>query len=345
MRRAASASFQQRTAGVHAAAINVKVLVIGAGGHLGSAVTRELLARGDEVTASGRREHPPVSLSGLKLRYVAGDAEAPGALDRLMEGQEVLVDAAAPYPSLIAAGAEDPVAQARRRTAGIIEAVRRRDARLAYVSTFTTLPERSTGLERMQREWIRRSHPYFAVKQEIEGAILAAARSGLRATVVNPTLCLGPWDLKPREYCFVARLLSGEAPVAVTHVVNVIDVREVAAGVAAALAAERYGEPIALTGHNLSVEALARWLCEIAGVAPPRLVAPVTLTAIASYWSELALGAAGLRAPLPAIAPLLTMMHDAFDAGRAQGELGITPRALSATLRDTVAWYRQIGYC
>ena len=344
--RTTSETFYQRHGGDHTAATMVKVLVIGASGHIGNAVTRELLARGYEVTASGRRAQPPANLSGLAVRYVAGDAEAPGAIEKLVEGHEIVVDAAAPYPSLMAgASAADPVAAARRRTQSIVEAVRRQRARLAYVSSFTTLPERSTGLERVQREWIRQSHPYFAVKQEIETAIMAEARVGLRAVIVNPTLCVGPWDLKAREYCFVPRVLSGEAPVTVAHVVNVIDVREVAAGLVAALEAERYGEPIPLTGHNQSVESLYRWLCEIGGVAAPRLVAPMTLTAITSYWSEVALGAVGVRPPLPAIAPLLTMLHDSFDISRAQAELGIVPRALSATLREAVEWYRQIGYC
>jgi dihydroflavonol-4-reductase len=325
----------------------VKALVIGATGHIGNAVTRELLGRGYEVTASGRRAQAPENLRGLRVRYVAGDAEAPGAIERLIEGHDLLVDAAAPYPSLMAAGsgAADPVEQARRRTQTIIDAVGRRRARLAYVSSFTTLPERSAGFERVQREWVRRSHPYFAVKREIETAILEAGRAGLAAAIVNPTLCLGPWDLKPRENCFVPRLLSGEAPVTVAHVVNVIDVRDVAAGLAAVLEAERYGEAIPLTGHNLSLESLYRWLCEIGGVAAPRLVAPMTLTAIASYWSEVALGAVGMRPPLPAIVPLLMMLHDSFDTGRVQAELGITPRALSGTLRDAIEWYRQIGYC
>lgn len=345
--RTVSQTFYQRREDDHTTAANLKALVLGASGHIGNAITRELLARGYVVTASGRRAAPPVNLAGLQLRYIAGDAEAPGAIDQLIEGHQVLVDAAAPYPSLIAVGtsAVDPVDHARRRTQTIIQAVRRHSAQLAYVSSFTTLPDRSGGIERVQRQWIRQSHPYFAVKREIETALLAAARAGLSVTIVNPTLCLGPWDLKPREYCFVPRVLASEAPVAVAHVVNVIDVRDVAAALLAALETRHCGEPIPLTGHNLSVESLCRWLCEIGGVAPPRLVAPLALTAIASYWSELALGTIGMPPPLPALAPLLTMMHDSFDLGRVQGELGITPRALSATLHDSVEWYRQIGYC
>jgi dihydroflavonol-4-reductase len=326
----------------------VKALVLGATGHIGNAITREMIARGYEVTAIGRRAEPPVNLSGLTVGYLRGDLDTPGQLARAVEGHDIVVDAAAPYPSLLAspaAHAAEALEHAKRRTQMLVDAVLRQRARLAYVSSFTTLADVSTGFERLQRQWIRQLHPYFAVKQLIEIQILAAARWGLKAVVVNPTLCIGPWDIKTRELCFVPRLLCGEAPASVAHAINVIDVRDTAAGLVVALEAEHYGEPIPLTGHNISVEALYTWLCEIGGVAPPRIVAPITVAVMATYWSEITLGAVGLRPPLPALAPMLTMLHDSFDAGRVQAELGITPRPLSATLADAIEWYRQIGYC
>ena len=325
-----------------------KALVLGAAGHLGNAITRELIDRGYEVTAAGRRIPLPLNLVGLAIRYVPGNIESPGQIDRWLEGHDVVVDAAAPYPSLLASAGDNataPVAQAGRRTQMLIEAVRRHSARLAYVSSFATLTDRSAGFERLQREWIRRLHPYFAVKQRIEKEVIAATRTGLRAVIVNPTLCIGPWDLKARDLCFVPRLLNGEAPVSVAHSINVIDVRDTATGLVAALEHERWGEPILLAGHNISVEALYTWLCELGGVRPPRIVAPITLGMIATYLSELALSAVGAPPPLPALAPMLTMLHDSFDPSPLQVELGIVPRALSGTLRDAVAWYRRIGYC
>jgi len=326
----------------------VKALVLGASGHIGNAVARELIARGYEVTATSRRPLPPVNLHGLAVRYLPGDLDIPDHLDDAVEGQDIVVDAAAPYPPLLAPlanSAAESIDYASRRTRKLLDAVRRQHACLAYVSSFTTLPDHSWGFGRAQRQWIRQLHPYFAVKQVIETEILAAARAGLPAVVVNPTLCIGPWDLKARELCFVPRLLCGESPVSVAHLINVIDVRDTAAALVAALEAKHYGEPIPLTGHNLSVEALYTWLCEIGGVAPPRMVAPIALGVIAAYWSEIALGALGVRPPLPALAPMLTMLHDAVDVGRTQTDLGVSPRPLSATLTDAIEWYRRIGYC
>ncbi len=326
----------------------MKAMVLGATGHIGSAVVRELVARGHRVTATGRRATPPVNLDGLALTYAAGDLDTPGQIDEWTAGHDTVIDAAAPYPSLIAErkrGAPNPVEYAARRTRLVIDAVRRAGARLAYVSSFVTIPDRRGGLEQWQGDLIRRMHPYFAVKQLIEDAVLEAAGAGLAAVIVNPTLCIGPWDMKPRELCFVPRLLGGEAPASMGHVLNVIDVRDVAAAIVAALAAGRFGEPIALTGHNLSNELLYGWICELGGVRAPRLVAPATLGVIAAWWGEVAATAAGIRPPLPALAAMLTMLHDSFDLSAAQRDLGVTPRPLSATLADTIAWYRRIGYC
>jgi dihydroflavonol-4-reductase len=326
----------------------MKALVLGASGHLGNAITRALIDRGYEVTAAGRRLPLPINLAGLAIKYVPGDIDRSGQIDRWVEDHEVVVDAAAPYPSLLiphGGSVAASIEQAGRRTRMLVDAVRRQSARLAYVSTFATLPDRSTGFERLQRDWIRRLHPYFAVKERIEAEIMAAVRTGLPAVIVNPTLCIGPWDIKVRDLCFVPRLLSGEAPASVAHSINVVDVRDTAAGLVAALERERWGEPILLAGHNISVEALYTWICEIGGVMPPRVVAPITLGVIATYWSELALGAIGRSPPLPALAPMLTMLHDSFDPSPIQSELGIVPRPLSGTLRDAIDWYRHIGYC
>jgi dihydroflavonol-4-reductase len=326
----------------------VKALVIGASGHLGNAITRALIDRGYEVTAAGRRPEPPVNLRGLAIRYLPGDTETAGQIDSWVEGHEVVIDAAAPYLSRMIASAESATAvveHAALRTQAMIDAVRRHGARLAYISSFATLTDRSSGFERARREWIRRLHPYFAVKQRIETEVLAAARAGLPAVILNPTLCAGPWDIKDRELCFVPRVLCGEAPITVTHSVNVIDVRDAAAGLIAALENGHYGEPILLAGHNISVDALYTWICEMGGVTPPRATAPISLGVIAAYWSEVALDAIGVSPPLPVLAPMLTMLHDAFDPSSTQTELGIVPRPLSRTLTDAIEWYRQIGYC
>src|SRR6266478_7646220 len=98
------------------------VVVLGATGHIGNAVVRELLSRrGHTVTCTGRRSAPPSNLARLPVRYAPGDQDQPGQIDAWVSGHQVVVDAAAPYPTrLFEATTRDPnispVDHAVRRT-------------------------------------------------------------------------------------------------------------------------------------------------------------------------------------------------------------------------------------
>jgi dihydroflavonol-4-reductase len=325
------------------------VLVLGVTGHVGNAVAREFLARGHRVTGLSRRGRSCANLDGLALRYIRGDIDSASSMAAWVRGHDIVVDAAAPYPVALpadgAAGAARILDHARRRTRTLLRAVEKHHARLAYVSSFGTLPQGRTGLDRIATALITRLHPYFGVKRQIECEVLAAARRGLPVVVVNPTGCLGPWDCKDRKRCFVPALLRGEMPAATDQMLNVIDVRDVAIGVANALEQQRYGEPIPLCGHNISNEGLFRWICEMGGVRPPRVVGSSGAAVVAAYLTEIALNALRLETPLPALIAMLTYMHEYLAPSIAQVDLGVVIRPLSQTLLDSIEWYRGIGYC
>jgi dihydroflavonol-4-reductase len=237
------------------------------------------------------------------------------------------------------------VRHAVARTRRILRAARRHRVPVVHVSSFGTLPQRRNGMDRLATGAMQQLHPYFAVKNATESTMLEAARLGQPIVVVNPTGCLGPWDSKARERCFVPALLRREIPAATDQMLNVIDVRDVAIGLVNAMEREIYGEPIALVGHNISNEVLFRWICEFGDVRPPPLTTPSGAAVVTTYFSELALGAVGLKPPLPALVAMLTYMHGYLTPSPRQTELGLVLRPLSRTLLETIDWYRAIGYC
>jgi dihydroflavonol-4-reductase len=324
-------------------------LVLGATGHIGSAIARELLSRGYRVTAASRRAEPPLNLQGLAVARVCGDADAPGQLEAWAEGHGVVVDAAAPYPlrlrRLFDRAEPDPIAYARERTRRLLAVVRTHSARLIYVSSFTTMVRPRAGFGGWQAALARRLHPYFRVKEAIESELIRAARAGIPVVIVNPTVCLGPGDLKERERCFVPRLLCGEIRLMPRIVLNVIDVREVAAAALDALEAERYGAPALLAGHDIAVDALFDWICELGGCAPPRYEVPPAAGVLPAWLAELMLSAAGAEPPMLSLVPALLAQHDWLNPQAPRSQLGFRPRPLSQTLRDTIDWYRRLGYC
>lgn len=325
-----------------------RAVVLGGAGHLGSAVVRELVVRGYRVTAVRRHPGPAANLAGVAVDLASGDAGDPGRLDAWVRGCELVVDAAAPYP-LAAFGNGDRVALAVERTRSILAAVERHGARLALISSFTTLPGGPGGLGGLGARVMRRLHPYFAVKDAVEAEVRSALDAGLPAVVVHPTLCLGPWDLKPRELCFVPQLLAGEIPAVLDHLINVVDVREVATALVGALEQERWAEPVRVAGHNVTLDALCRWICDLEAVKPPSWRAPSDLfvapalaaEALASLFDRPGTG----PGRWPSLVLMLLAQHHWQTPSTAQIDLGAAPRSLSATLVDSIEWYRGLEYC
>ncbi len=73
----------------------MKVLVFGAGGNIGRAITAELLSRGHTVTAASRSG---AQAEDLGLPVEVGDAADPGTVARLAQGQDAVVAAIGPKP-------------------------------------------------------------------------------------------------------------------------------------------------------------------------------------------------------------------------------------------------------
>ena len=259
------------------------------------------------------------------------------------------MDAAAPYPlnasSPVSEAGKDPIAHAERRTRLLLDAVGRHKARLAYVGSFVTLVRPRTDAGRFKHQMMRLAHPYFEVKELIESQMLDASRRGLPVVIANPTYCLGPWDLHDRELCTIPLLLRGEIPSSITQILNVIDVRDVAVAIVAALDAERYGEPILVSGHDISTEEMYSLICELGGVPRPRISTATTLALTGAYAMEMMLGTVGEKTRLPAGGMMMATLFDYMVSGKQLSELGITPRPLSETIGDAIKWYRKIGYC
>lgn len=316
-------------------------LVLGGTGHLGSAVARELLAKGFGVTVVSRGTPTP-NLMGLEVDFRVCQEQTAAALARLGDGHQLWVDAATPYPRFSHRSFPNSVStiteRATTRIREVIAGARLVGAELAHISSFTTIPElrRRSG----SSAYNRMTHPYFEVKALCEREVLRAAAQGLRATVVNPTLCLGPGDCKTENRFFFAWLAAGANPVLLEHELNVIDVRDVARGLVRAVDAKRWGERVLLAGHNSTTGALYQRMAEFVGARAAPYPVPTDWAVRASQLAEMAWSATGVRAPLASIVPILFSEQRHISPSTTQRELGLELRPLDETLRDTVAWYR-----
>jgi dihydroflavonol-4-reductase len=227
----------------------------------------------------------------------------------------------------------------------LLDTVSKYDLPLVYVGSCVTLARPRTAAQQFQTKLMKIAHPYFYVKELIEAQILDASRRGLKAVVLDPAYCLGPWDLRDRQYCTIPLLLKGEIPSSIDQVLHVIDVRDVAEALLKAFDNQRYGDPILLSAYKMSTHHLYSFICEVAGVEPPRYSFPAEAVLLGAYWLETMLDLAGMRTPLSSGAIMISSAFDYLEPGKELEELGVTPRLLSETVADSIQWYRQIGYC
>jgi nucleoside-diphosphate-sugar epimerase len=262
-----------------------------------------------------------------------------------------VVDAAAPYPTDVS-----PVDLAAVRARAIarqdqwLEAARQEDATFVYVGSFVTAPTPAGPLARFTRTARRALHPYFEVKRALEERVLEAAASGMRTVIVHPSTCLGPGDLRPRELCLVPRLASGELPVALSGVLNVVDVRDLAAVLLAAVERGPYGRPVPALGHDVTVEMLCTRVAQLAGVEPPRFVADGSVLRSISWSSDVLNATLGRMSPSASLAVALLREGRIGHPGSRLGPgarrlLRRRPISLSRTLVDSLAWAAELGQC
>lgn len=321
----------------------VRVLVLGATGHLGQAVVRHALGRGRAVTAV-TRQRDPVALRGLAVTIARFDSQ-PGALTQQAAGHDLLIDAAAPYPL-------DPcipgsltwrqvIEGSLSHTRAVLDAVRAHRMRLVFLSSFTTLPRSDSPLAAMEASWRRCAYPYFEAKAAMEQAVLAAARDGLPAIIVNPAACLGPWEFRPEASSFVRLVMARRLPGVMDQVISLIDVRDVAEAIDRALDHNFFGRPIPLAGHNLSLAALAAQIAALDGSpAPAPLPIDPRMASLAAFWTSAAFAAFNQSAP--DVWRAVPLVADGFPMQPSSDQLamGLRLRPLSDTLRDAIAFHR-----
>jgi dihydroflavonol-4-reductase len=187
--------------------------------------------------------------------------------------------------------------------------------------------------------------PYCLSKLRAETAALTLARAGWPVVVANPTMPVGPGDrgLSPptrliRDFC------RGNLPALMDCTLNLVDVRDVAAGLVCVLERGRPGERYLLGGENLTLASFLGMLSEHCEVPVPRwrvpYVAGLAVAWISEFWSDHVSGLTP-KATVTGVRLARRIMH--FDASRTQAELGLSPRPIREAIADAVDWLRQEG--
>ena len=188
--------------------------------------------------------------------------------------------------------------------------------------------------------------PYCRSKFRAERFAFHLARSGAPVVVVNPTLPIGPgdWGRSPPtqmmlDFCLGRRAayLDGD--------LNLMDVRDVAGGMIAAMERGRPGVRYLLGAENWSIRSVFGYLAKLTGLPEPQWRVPYPLALTAAYDSELVADTVTGRIPAATVTGVkLTRRRMHFDASRSLAELGITPRPTRGSIAEAVGWFKEVGW-
>ena len=170
---------------------------------------------------------------------------------------------------------------------------------------------------------------------EAEAEALRLAAKGLPLVCVNPTGVFGPGDTHVTSTRLVRSFLLGRVPAYADGAINVVDVRDVAAGHLSADAEGAVGERYILGGRNFTFDRLFADLGRISGIEPPVKV-PRRLAAAAA--GEPA-GRARARPPSARQEVMAASRWWTYRSTKAKRELGWKARPHEETLEATVGWY------
>jgi dihydroflavonol-4-reductase len=326
-----------------------QILITGATGFVGSAVTRALIEAGFSVRALVRPGSPRVQLGGLELDLVDGDIRDADSIRRAMRSTRYVFHVAADY-RLWARDPREIFAVNVDGTRNVMqEAIRAGVERVVHTSSVATVGLRPDGAPADEAVRLAASEGLGAYKRSkiaAERLVEAmVAHDKLAAVIVNPSTPIGPRDVRPTPTGrIIVAAARGRMPGFVDTGLNLVHVDDVAAGHLAALEHGAVGERYILGGANVPLAEMLADIARLVGRSPPRLRIPRGVALGVAYAAETMAWFTG-REPLATVDGTRMAEHRMFfTAAKAERDLGFRARPYLSGLEDAIRWFRESGY-
>jgi dihydroflavonol-4-reductase len=317
----------------------MRVAVTGATGFLGSQVVRRLSATGYEVVGLRREQSDTSLLAGVPVEWTMGEVSDETAMERLVEGCNAVVHAAAVLTYWRGAAAE----HARVNLGGTrtVAAVCRAAGvgRLVHVSSTAAITATGLGEAADEQTQPGPEHPHFsyhASKLRAEQAVLAEVERGLDAVIVNPSAIHGPYDGGFRGRELVDGVRGRPVVPYFSGGTSIVHVEDAAAGVVAALERGRAGERYILGGENLTWRRFAEIAAEVLGLRRLFVPVPRLVGATAAALGELRSARTGIGPRLSRDSEFASRQLLYFDSSKAGRDLEYRFRPYRAIAQEYV---------
>jgi dihydroflavonol-4-reductase len=188
----------------------------------------------------------------------------------------------------------------------------------------------------------RLSGHYKRSKFQAEQVALRYAGEGFPVVIVNPTAPVGEGDRKPTDTGkIILDFLQRKMPAYIDTGLNLVDVRDVAAGHLLALERGRVGERYILGGRNMSLHEILQALSSLTGLPAPRLRLPYAVAYCAGAVDTFLARFTGSppRIPLEGVRMARYKMY--VSSAKAARELGYQPAPVEPALERAIRWFRR----
>jgi dihydroflavonol-4-reductase len=331
-----------------AGAVYKRYYITGATGFLGRAVTEELRKKGAEICALVLENDALAGELPDGVDIVRGDVCDDRAAERFLSGADE--NSCVIHCAGIVSVASDPGDAIYRVNVGGTNNILRhceggKVGKLVYVSSVHAIPEKPKGTEMTENAVFSPGlvkGDYAKSKAIATSLVFEAAERGLNASVVLASGIIGPGDSgNGSAASMLLSFIAGRLPFAVKGGYDFVDVRDVAAGIAACAEHGLPGRGYILSGQYASVRDILNAAKKALKIRRTVSYLPICLARLAAPLYE----RYSLRKKRPLFftpySVAVLESNGLFSRKAAEAALGYSPRPLESSVADTVRWLKQ----
>lgn len=321
------------------------ILVTGAAGHIGNALVRYLLEKGEKVRAMVMPKEDASCFNGLKTEIVRADVTCPDTLEEIFKGVDYVYHLAGIVTLEVGHGKLLHKVNVEG-TKNIIDACRKHHIkRLVYFSSIHAFVEPKAGGTLGEEAGFNHKKSvgkYAQSKAQASQLVKDEAKSGLDAVIVAPVGVIGPYDFKLSEMGQVlSDLYSRRLRVLIGGAYDFVDVRDVARGAVLACKLGKAGESYILSGERITVNQVAQVLARSTGVPIPRWTVPTWLAKVFAVFAPVYYFLLRKK-PIFSLYSIYTLnIQYKISDKKARRELGYNSRPVKESLADAIVWLRK----
>ncbi|WP_026478711.1 NAD-dependent epimerase/dehydratase family protein [Alkaliphilus transvaalensis] len=330
----------------------MKIFLTGGTGLLGSNVVKELLENNHSVKLLARSYQKAQKLLSDGVEIVQGDLKDITSFASELEKCDTLIHAGAYFTEFFKKGNMDNfLYEINVKGTELLfkEAYERGIRNIIYVSSTGVLDTSSGEVSDENAPYDDSTdNPYFKSKIDAEKFVLKFKKNypDTRVITILPAIMMGPGDYSlTRMAEFVLSFLKGSMPAVLPVKAVVVDARDVAKAIVAAINKGKNGERYIVGGNVYEVKEIIQILSEESGRPFPKRKPSFEMMMIMSGLMSIRSKITGKPSPIPRRDELRKLKNQkGYSYIRAKKELGLTFRPLTETIFDTVRWFEENEY-